>query len=136
MAVVEKSNVNKAIYKIVLYLIKVIPIITSFLVLLNTILSYFYIDLDVFSHLCGISLFTLIFFYSTSVAFKFCGYHRLFIHYLTLTWLVRIYDYYIGIPLNNRNLLALYLIITGIFLFIILYEHQRTVRRNADKDSQ
>lgn len=136
MAVEEKSNVNKAIYKIVLYLIRIIPIVTSLLVLLNTILSYFYIDLDVFSHLCGISLFTLLFFYATSILFKFCRYHRMFIHYLSLTWLLRVYDYYIGIPISNKSLLVMYLIITGIFLFIILYEYERTIRRAADKDSQ
>lgn len=116
---------NKYLYKIVLYLIKTIPIITAILTLLNTILSYFYIDLEIFSHICGVSLFTILFMYVTSIAFQFCFYHRIFTHYVTLNWLLNLYDYYIGIPLNNLHLLYFYLGITGTFLLIVLYEHCR-----------
>ena len=133
MVAVEKLRENKYLYKIVLYLIKVIPIITSLGFLINTILSYFCVDLEIFAHLCGVSIFTIIFFYLTSIAFHFCRYHRMFIHYITLTWLLRLYDYYIGIPSDNLHLLLFYLAITGIFLFIILYEHQKTIRRVAKR---
>jgi len=120
---VEEKLKSKYLYKIVLYLIKVIPVITAALFLLNTILSYFYIDLEIFSHLCGVSVFSLLFFYLTSIVFQFCIYHRLCLHYITITWLLRLYDYYIGIPVDNRALLLIYLAITGIFLFIIIYEY-------------
>ena len=102
----------------------------SGLFLLNTVLSYLGIDLEVLSHLCGISLTSLIFFYSTSIAFGFCIYHRVFIHYLAINWILNLYDYYIGIPINDRNLFLMYIIITGIFLFIILYGHckQRNIK--------
>ena len=120
---------NKYLYKIVLFLIKTIPVITAILTLLNIILSYFYIDLEIFSHICGVSLFTILFMYMTSIAFQFCFYHRMFIHYVTINWLLHLYDYYIGIPLSNLNLLYFYLAITGICLIIILYEHCR--KRNV-----
>ena len=128
-------NISKYLYKIVLYLIKVIPVITSALILANTILSYFNIDLEIFSHLCGVSVFTILFFYLTSIAFKFCIYHRMFIHYITLNWLLNLYDYYIGIPLNDLHLLYLYLTITGIFLFVILYEYtnKRSLCKNTER---
>ena len=131
-------NISKYLYKIVLYLIKVIPITTSALILANTILSYFNIDLEIFSHLCGVSVFTILFFYLTSIAFRFCIYHRMFIHYITLNWLLNLYDYYIGIPLNDLHLLYLYLAITGIFLFIILYEytHKRSICENPKRKAQ
>ena len=133
MAVVEKSKENKYLYKIVLYLIKVVPIITAACTLLNIVLSYFYIDLEIFSHLCGVSVFTIIFFYLTSLAFHFCKYHRMFIHYITIIWLLNLLDYYIGIPLDNLHLLLFYLAITGIFLFIILYEHQKAIRSTSKR---
>lgn len=125
MVVVEKSNLSKSLYKVVLYLIKVIPIITTGLFLINTILSYFYIDLEIFSHVCGVSFFMILFIYLTSIAFQFCIYHRMFIHYIALNWFLHLYDYYIGIPLSVLHLLQFYLIITGIFLFILLYEHHK-----------
>ena len=126
---------DKYLYKIVLYLIKVIPVVTAGLTLLNTILSYFYIELEVFAHIGGVSLLSILFMYMTSVAFKFCIYHRMFIHYITLNWLLHLLDYYIGIPLPNVHLLYLYLSIAGIFLFIILYEYinKRRVRKDSER---
>lgn len=120
MAVEERLR-SKYLYKLVLYLIKIIPIITSVLFLLNTVLSYFYIDLEIFTHLCGVSFFSITFFYLASILFRFCLYHRMFIHYVTINWLLNLYDYYIGIPVSNRGLFAIYMMITGITLFIILY---------------
>lgn len=119
----EERLKSKTLYKIVLYLIKTIPIITSGLFVLNTVLSYLGIDLQILAHICGISVFSLAFFYLTSIAFRFCIYHRMFIHYLTVNWILDLYDYYIGIPLETRDLFIIYITITGIFLFIILYEY-------------
>ena len=118
---VEASLKSKALYRIVLYLVKVIPMILAGIYLLNTILSYFYIDCALFSFIGGTSLFMLLFMYLTSIVFRFCIYHRMFIHYITTTWVFNIVDYYIGIPLSNKGMLLFYLIITGIFLFLILY---------------
>lgn len=134
MAVEE--NLSKSLYKIVLYLIKVIPILMAGMYLLNTILSYFYIDVPLLSYISSTSLFVIILLYATSITFHFCIYHRMFIHYITINWLLNIYDYYIGIPLSNKNLFLLYLIITGIFLFTILYGHCkkhsiRIIKRNC-----
>lgn len=99
--------------------------LTAGLFLLNTILSYFNIDLEIFSHIGGVSIFSIVFMYAASIAFQFCFYHRMFIHYITVFWILNLYDYYMGIPLNNLHLLYFYLSITGIFLLIVLYEHCR-----------
>jgi len=120
-----KSNVNKSLYKLELYLIKVIPMSFAIITLLNTVLSYFGIDVPMLSYIGSVSILSLAFMYLSSYVFKFCGYHRMFIHYTTLNWLLNIYDYYIGIPLSNRSIFMLYMIITGVFLFLILYLHQK-----------
>lgn len=121
MAVVERLRISKAIYKIVLYLIKVTPAWFASMTLLNTILSYFYIDLPELSFIASVSVTTLILLYALSVAFQFCAWHRIFIHYTAINWILNIYDYYIGIPLSNRNLFIMYLSITGICMFAALY---------------
>lgn len=117
-----EARLRNSLYKIELYLIKVIPMLTAAVCLLNTILSFcFGIDAPILSYIGGVSIFTLIFFYLSSYVFRFCEYHRMFIHYITFNWALNIYDYYIGIPLDDRGLFATYMIITGISLFIILY---------------
>ena len=108
--------------------IKVIPMLLALTALLNTMLSYFGIDLAILSYIGGVSIFSLVFLYLSSYAFEFCECHRMFLHYVSLNWVLNIYDYYIGIPVSDKELFMLYMIITGIFLFIILYLHLRTLK--------
>lgn len=112
---------NKLLYKIELYLVKVIPMIFALLCLLNTTLSYFSINVEILSYIGSVSFITLLLLYVTSYVFKFCGYHRMFIHYTAVTWILNIIDLYIGIPVSNIGYLGIQLIIAGISLFIILY---------------
>lgn len=115
------NSLRKPLYKIELWLIKAIPIIISILYFTNTILSYFNINLEIFSMLGGLSLITILFLYISSFVFNFCKYHRLFIHYITLNWLLDVFDYYIGIPITNKAYLILILSITAIFIYFITY---------------
>ena len=120
MDAVERLR-NKRLYKIELYLIKIIPMIIALIYLSNTILSYFNIDIPLLSYLGGVSVLELLFLYISSIVFRFCIYHRLFIHYIIINWLINIYDYYIGIALNDKNMFLVYMIIAGVFIFILLF---------------
>ena len=132
MAKVEKSKPqslrSKRLYKFELILLKFIPFILAIACLLNTILSYFGIDLPILTYLCGISFFTLLFLFVSSYVFKFCLYHRLPLYYVIVNNLLAIYDYHIGIPLSDKHLLILYLVIAWIFYILILIDYV-----NADK---
>ena len=111
---------SKLLYKIELRLLKIIPMILALTALLNSILSYFNIGLYILSYIGGISIFTMVFLYLSSYVFKFCEYHRMFLHYVVVTWIINTIDYYIGIPINDLEYLCLQMIIAGISLFIIL----------------
>ena len=111
-----EGNLNKVLYKLILYSVKVIPMLISGIYLLNTVLSYCNIDLPLFSYV--VQFLFIGFFYIASYAFRFCAWHRMFIHYITLILILNIIDYHIGIPLSDRNILAAYLIISIVFLII------------------
>ena len=128
---VEEKLKSKYLYKLELFLIKIIPMIISGLYVLNTAFSYFHIDLPVFSYIGGTSLLSIIFLYLSSYVFRFCAWHRMFIHYITLNWVLDIIDYNIGIPISDRGLFLLYMIITGLFLFIILYLRYLTKNKTS-----
>lgn len=110
--------------------------VMAFVYLLNTVLSYYDIDLEIFSYIAGNSILTIVFLYIASYVFRFCKYHRMFIHYTTFIWALNIYDLYIGVPLDDRNMFTLYLSITGIFLFIILYLYVKSHKKPTGKDSR
>ena len=127
---------NKTLYKVFLLILKVIPMVISAVFLLNTILSYYYIDATILSMVGGVSFFTLLFLYISSYVFKFCNYHRMFIHYISLQWIINLTDYYIGIPINDLSFMLLGLTIFGIFLFIILYLYVTSNKKNASSNSR
>lgn len=89
--------------------------------LANIILSYCYIDIPLLSYIGGVSLLPIIKFYITSYTYRFCEYHRMFLHYIVISNCIIIYDYYIGIAISDGKLFMLQLIIAGISMFIILY---------------
>ena len=127
---------SKTLYKIELGLLKVIPMILALTALLNSILSYFGIDLYILSYIGGVSIFTMSFLYLSSYVFKFCEYHRMFLHYIVSTWIINIIDYYVGIPISDLEYLCLQMIIAGISLFIILYLYVKSHKKSTIEDSR
>lgn len=127
---------SKTLYKIELGLLKVIPMILALTALLNSILSYFGIDLYILSYIGGVSIFTMLFLYLSSYVFKFCEYYRMFLHYIVSTWIINIIDYYVGIPISDLEYLCLQMIIAGISLFIILYLYVKSHKKPTIEDSR
>ena len=130
MAVEERLR-NKTLYKLELYLLKVIPMLLTLIAFLNTVLSYFDIDLVIWSYIGSVSLLPLIFLYMSSYVFKFCEYHRMFLHYVVVTNVLNVYDYYVGIPISDRELLVLHMIVAGISLFVILYLYVKDTKKST-----
>ena len=137
MAKEEKSKQvrSKTLYKFELILLKFIPFILAFVCFLNTVFSYFGIDLEFLAHIGGISLLTLLFLYVSSYVFKFCLYHKLALHYVVVNNILNIYDYYIGVPLDDRNLFILYLVIAFIFLTFILIDYVDNNKKYTESDN-
>ena len=123
---------NKRMYKLELLCVKYVPIIIAFIVLINAILVRYDLYIEELSYIAGTSFLTLIPMYISSIVYKFCKYHRMFIHYILTYKIVATIDMYIGIPLDDSNLLILYLIIAGIFAFLALYLHQKYGGRKYD----
>lgn len=135
MAVEERLR-DKTLYKLELYLLKIIPMLLALIAFLNTVLSYFDIDLVIWSYIGSVSLLPLIFLYMSSYVFRFCEYHRMFLHYVVITNVLNVYDYYVGIPISDRELLVLHMIITGISLFIILYLYVKSTKKSSTKNNR
>ena len=111
----------KLLYKIELVLLKIIPVLLAVCYFSNTILSLFGINYTIFSIVGGMSILPLLFLYISSYVFRFCEYHRMFLHYIVINECIVWYDYHKGIPCETRTLLGIHITIACIFLFIILY---------------
>lgn len=132
---VEEKRINKILYKSEILTLKCLPIILSVFYFVGTLLSLFEIDVAIISYISGMSLIPLLFMYLSSYVFQFCNYHRMFLHYVAFNMMINCIDWYIGIPVSNRLFLAIFLIVTCIFLFVILYLYLKS-RRNERFDNK
>lgn len=118
---------NKKIhYKIELLYVKYSPMLISLGLLINNILAKFDIYIQTEGgYIYGVSLLSVGHLYNSSKVYRFCKYHRMFIHYIVINNCTSFIDYYITLPINDKELLALNLSIAGIFLFLILYYYRK-----------
>lgn len=116
-----ENTINKNLYKLFLIIIKFISNILAGMKIIGLVLSYFKISSFILTCSFGTSIIFIILLYLISIIFRFCGTHRLSLHYVTLITGLSIIDYYIGLPLSNIGLYYLYSIITGIFITLWIY---------------
>lgn len=116
---------SKNLYKLELVCVKYVPILIALGNFLANILAYFDIDSEILNFIIGSSVATLIPLYISSYAYKFCIYHRMIIHYITINKLMNMYDYYYRFPINDEKLAILYILVAGIFISLIIYYHNQ-----------
>ena len=135
MGVEGNSLRSKDLYKIELYLLKVMPMLLAAIYLVNTVLSYYDIIIPVLSHIGGLSFIPLVFMYVSAYVFRFCSYHRMFLHYIVVNDSINLIDYYYTLPISDWELLILHTSVAGIILFIILYlyvkSHSKFIKKNS-----
>lgn len=136
MGVEENSLRNRDLYKIELYLLKVMPMLLATIYLVNTVLSYYDIVVLALSYIGGLSFIPLVFMYISSYVFRFCSYHRMFLHYIVINDLINLIDYHYTLPISDWELLILHMSIAGISLFIILYLYVKGHSKNVKKHSR
>ena len=134
MVVVEKSKRSE--YKLLIIVLKFIPILTALCYMSSTIFNYFGYNIEPLSNIGGMSLLTWLFIYLASIVFNFCAYHRMFLWYIFIDDLFNIIDYYITIPISTDSILMLHNILIGITLFtvLILYvKDNKSIIRKSNK---
>ena len=135
MGVEGNSLRSKDLYKMELYLLKVMPMLLAAIYLVNTVLSYYDIIIPVLSHIGGLSFIPLVFMYTSSYVFRFCSYHRMFLHYIVVNDSINLIDYYYTLPISDWEFLILHMSVAGIILFIILYLYVKGRSKNVKEHS-
>lgn len=93
--------------------------VLAVLYFVNTIISYFGIHIKLVAHIFVVL--SISFIYLASYVLHFCEYHRICLHYVVIIYLLKCYDYYIGIPINDFNIFVVYSVITFIAIIIAIY---------------
>ena len=119
MLINMEANLSLKLVKIFRIYLKLLPIILAITSFANCALAFLGIQLKVYAHIFFFLIISFI--YVASYVLKFCEYHRMFLHYIVITYIIKCYDYYIGIPLNDFNMLVIYSIIMFFTIVIAIY---------------
>ena len=113
----ENNFKSKALYKLTIAILKVLPMIMVAAYLLMLIGFYFDSKYIVIPHLLGTVGAPLAFIYITSYVFRFCAFHRVFIHYYAFISILNVSDHYLH-PYFNDNVVT-FLHDGGTLIFVI-----------------
>ena len=116
-----EEKLSKKLVKIFVLVTKYLPMLIAIIHFLNTTISFFYGNDIPLNYIGGVSLLCVSYLYLASYTFKLCEYYRMFLHYIVICNLLSIYDFYIGVPLSDVNFYLLFVLITIITMFIVIY---------------
>lgn len=122
------SNYEKS--KLFIGFLKILPMVLAGLFLLNTVLSYFDIDLPVISYIASVGFIPWLFIMAASYKLHFCEYHRMFLWYILANNILCWTDIEFGLPISNWNFFVLHIIVAGFFMFLVLYFHQKCRKKS------
>ena len=73
------------------------------------------------NYFASISILCVAYLYFVSYMLKLCEYYRMFLHYCVVINILNILDYYIGLPVSDIGIYLIFVIITIVTMFIIIY---------------
>lgn len=129
-----ESSRNKILYKIEIYLLKILPALIACIYLINIFLSYFCIEIKALNYLGHLSIIPMIFIFISSYVFKFCEYHRVPLYYIIVNNTISVIDLYIGIPVTNYELLMIHSLIAGLSIIIIIVLYVKSNKKSTNKN--
>jgi hypothetical protein len=112
---------SKSLYKITLFILKLLPAVIAISYILDFVCDFFNLKAQILTHYIGYIIAPVSFMYLSSYLFRFCSYHRIFIHYIALEEGLNIANSYFDIPISYEAFGLLRIIITVIFLFSFIY---------------
>ena len=112
----EEQNINHRQHKLMLFILKTIPAVMALSYFFNVFCAFLGVGFQIATHYVGLFLAPMMFLYISSYVFKFCEYHRWYIHYLVVAEFVTLTDWYFKIPVSNATMCYIQFGIAAVFL--------------------
>lgn len=123
-------EISKTTAKLVKILVKYVPFLIGFMYFIQSVLFCFGIAIPWLTIIYRFSILSFFCMLAMSVLLKFCIWHRLPLYYGISIDVINTIDYYLIIPISNKLMLIVYLIITGIFILVGMYLKEKNNVKN------
>lgn len=115
----ETTLKSKYLYKLTLATIRLLPMIMVLSYILMFILANTIEAFVIIPHILGTVIAPLVLLYLISYLFRYCYFHRMFIHYYAFVEILNVTDYYVRIPISDRAISLLHDSVSIIFIISV-----------------
>jgi hypothetical protein len=129
---------SKNLYKLMLVVLKGLPMVMALGFVLSNTIPRINPVLNMIVHICGLIIPQFAFMYLSSYIFKFCSYHRIFLHYILAIQAITVTDWYIGIPISNEEIRQLQYAVSVVFAiiaFCLYIKHRIDMKKSRPSES-
>ena len=124
-------------FKLIMLILKYIPLVLAVLTFLMLLLQIYSPYIIVLGYFGGTSFLSLLFFYLSSYVFRFCEYHRMPLHYLTIVTIISLVDLFIGIPISFLSLIIIHIsLFISLIISIIYFKYGKFKKFNCKRSQQ
>lgn len=116
----ETTLKSKYLYKLTLATIKLLPMIMVVSYILMFILANTIEAFVIIPHILGTVIAPLVLLYLISYLFRYCYFHRMFIHYYAFVEILNVTDYYVRIPISDKAISLLHDSVSIIFIISVI----------------
>lgn len=124
---------NKSLYKFNLLLVKYTPIVVSLLYMMYYSFVLCEWNVEWMKDIAKVTILPIIYFYASSIVFKFCICHRMFLHYIVFCDIATFYDKYFDRWIG-LDWWCTFKIVLGSVLLGILIGHNFRCKHDANYD--
>ena len=129
---------NRLSHVLMVWYVRITPMLIALAMFLNLIFAHFELYQEEFggklilinARMFGLGYWLIIGLYISSITYKFCIYHRLFIHYILLNKLITVYDDIYNI--SERTYFIVLLAAAAVLVFLALYLYKKYGDRNLE----
>ena len=118
-----EERLKSKYYKLFLIITKYTPFVILIMEVLYSIFSYLCWNTEINNLIGCVSIPQILLLYVGSYVFRYCKWYRYSLNTIILTNILALIDIFIGIPLNDLNMLRVYLgtLIIGLLSYIKFY---------------
>ena len=113
--------------KLILILLKAVPVIGALCCALNSLLAYFGFDLAWTGYIMYFVF--LIAWYALAKYFKFCSFFFVLLYYIITCEVINTIDYLFGIPISDKHFFVLHVALFGFYAILYTILHVRDTRK-------
>ena len=117
----EATLKSKSMYKATLYTLKILPMVMAFSYLMITVCAHLQVPWQLPFHYLGLAVAPLVFMYLTSYVFKFCEYHRIFIHYVLILEILTTVKWYYPVIVTSELVLNISFVLSGLLMLCVIF---------------